>query len=37
MSGLGINVFATLKQAGIESKLAMDGEEYNSWGMILID
>jgi predicted metal-binding protein len=37
MSGLGINVFATLNQAGIERKLAMDGEDYTSWGMILID
>jgi len=37
MSGLGINVFATLAQAGIERKLAMDGEDYTSWGMILID
>jgi len=37
MSGLGINVFATLKRAGIERKLAMDGEDYTSWGMVLID
>lgn len=37
MSGLGINVFATLKQAGIERKLAVDGEDYTSWGMILVD
>jgi len=37
MSGLGINVFATLKRAGIERKLAMDGEEHASWGMVLID
>jgi predicted metal-binding protein len=37
MSGLGINVFATLKKAGMERTLAMDGEEYNSWGMVLID
>ncbi len=37
MSGLGINVFATLKKAGIERKLAIDGEDYTSWGMILID
>ena len=36
MSGLGINVFATLKQAGIERKLAMDGEDYKSWGMVLV-
>ena len=37
MSGLGINVFATLEQAGIERKLAMDGEEHTSWGMVLVD
>ncbi len=37
MSGLGINVFATLNRAGIERKLAMDGEEYTAWGMVLID
>ncbi len=37
MSGLGIKVFATLKKAGIERKLAMDGEDYTSWGMVLID
>jgi predicted metal-binding protein len=37
MSGLGINVFATLRKAGIERKLAMDGEDYTSWGMILVD
>jgi predicted metal-binding protein len=37
MSGLGINVFATLKKAGLERKLAMDGEGYTSWGMVLID
>ncbi|MDD3718767.1 MAG: DUF2284 domain-containing protein [Actinomycetota bacterium] len=37
MSGLGINVFATLKNAGIERKLAMDGEDYTSWGLVLID
>jgi predicted metal-binding protein len=37
MSGLGINVFATLKKAGIERKLAMDGEDYTSWGMVLVD
>lgn len=37
MSGLGINLFATLKKAGIERKLAMDGEGYTSWGLVLID
>lgn len=37
MSGLGINVFATLEQAGLERKLAMDGEEHSSWGMVLVD
>ena len=37
MSGLGINVFATLKNAGIERKLASGGEEDTSWGMVLID
>jgi predicted metal-binding protein len=37
MSGMGINVFATLKGAGIEQKLAMDGEDYSSWGMVLVD
>ncbi|RJP27155.1 MAG: DUF2284 domain-containing protein [Actinobacteria bacterium] len=37
MSGLGINVFATLEKAGLERKLAVDGEDYTSWGMVLID
>lgn len=37
MSGLGVNVFATLEKAGIERKLAVDGEEYIFWGMILVD
>lgn len=37
MSGLGINVFATLRKAGIERELAMDGEEHTSWGLVLID
>jgi predicted metal-binding protein len=37
MSGLGINVFATLKKAGIDRKLATDIEDFTSWGLILID
>ena len=37
MSGLGINVFATLERAGIRRKLAAKGEDYKSWGMVLVD
>ncbi|MEW6554442.1 MAG: DUF2284 domain-containing protein [Actinomycetota bacterium] len=37
MSGLGINVFATLKKAGMERRLATGGEDYASWGMVLVD
>jgi hypothetical protein len=37
MSGLGINVFATLEKAGIERKLAADTEDFTSWGLVLID
>lgn len=37
MSGLGINVFATLQKAGIERKLAADKEDFTSWGLVLID
>ncbi|MDY6795438.1 MAG: DUF2284 domain-containing protein [Actinomycetota bacterium] len=37
MSGLGINVFETLRRAGIEERLAVYGEDFSSWGMILVD
>lgn len=36
MSGLGINVFATLERAGVERRLAAKGEDYKSWGMVLV-
>lgn len=37
MSGLGINVFETLKRAGIERRLSTGGEDHRSWGLVLID
>lgn len=37
MSGTGINVFETLGTAGIEEKLTAEGEDFSSWGMVLVD
>jgi predicted metal-binding protein len=37
MAGLGINVFATLDQAGIGHEPGMGGGDDASWGMVLVD
>ncbi len=37
MSGLGINVFETLRKAGVERALSRGEEDPPSWGMVLVD
>ena len=32
-----LDALRELEKAGIERKLAVDGEEHNSWGMFLVD